>query len=158
MLLDEVILNTDTFVPSDPAETIRPRAEALIQSRKWSTNQVWYGDQREPTMDIYGDDSPLEDGKEPEGDPRWSFGFNLGLEHIPSTTADWFSDVVALLEFLQQVYSETGSESIVEIRYPSVLWFSETVEIVDYADSARRADAHIRNVIEHFAEWRPAEE
>lgn len=154
MLRDEVILNTDTFVPFDPAKTIRPRAQALIATHRWSTDQIWYGDQREPTVDIYGDDSPLEDGSQPEGDPRWSFSFNLGLDHIGSSTADWFADVCAILDFLGRVHVETGAESLVDVRYRSTPWFSETVA---YCDGSSRDDAAMREIIEQLSRLRPVD-
>lgn len=128
---DERFLTTDTILPFDPAIELRQRATAFIASREWTTDQIFVCDCREPTVDQYGDDSLLEDGSEPEGEQRWSLWFELGLDHIHTAEADWFSDVIAIMDFLQQIYDETGCESRIEFRRRSKHWFSEAIGYVD---------------------------
>lgn len=90
----------------------------------------------------------LEDGTEPEGPRRWSFSFALGLDHITTTSGDWFADVEAILDFLQTVAAEEDCESVVEVRYLSKPWFSEHITYIDQEATNRSA---IRQMIELVA-------
>lgn len=145
---DEVALVTDTFLTTDPTLHLSQRAHTLIAHRVWSTKSIYYGDQREPTVDEFGDDSLLEDGSEPDGPLRWSFSFALGLDHIKTTSGDWFGDVAAILDFLQTVAVEQGCESLVEVRYLSQPWFTEHITYVDGNAIDRTA---IRQMIKRVA-------
>ncbi|MDB5338642.1 MAG: hypothetical protein JWN70_4261 [Planctomycetaceae bacterium] len=145
---DEVALVTDSVVTTDPSIHLSQRANALIAHRAWSTKSIYYGDQREPTVDEYGDDSLLEDGSEPDGPPRWSFSFALGLDHIKTASGDWFADVAAILDFLKTVSVEQGCESLVEVRYLSKPWFSEHIT---YVDEKAIDQTTIRQLIERVA-------
>ena len=130
-IADEIVLVTDTILIIDPAPQLRQRANSLISGRRWSTPSILYGDQQEPAIDEYGDDSLLEDGSPPDGQPRWSFSFALGLDHISNGHGDWFADVAAILDYLHTIAVEYSCESVVEIRYTSKPWQCEHVAYID---------------------------
>ncbi len=142
---DEAVLVTDTFVASDPVSGLRQRARSLIAGRRWSTQSISYGDQQEPIIDEYGDDSLLEDGSSPAGEPRWSFCFVLGLDHIKAKPGEWFADVEAILDFLQTLFVEEKCESRIEVRYQSKPWLSEHIVTVDEQTTDRMS---VRRMIE----------
>jgi len=121
-LTDECVLNVEGFLPFDPAESLRRRAQEFVRSRSWSTKEVFYGDQAEPA----GEDAEAGSPK-----PLWSFCFCLGLDHISPGSEDWRSDIRALVDFVQPIYSETGREIVVEVRYRSKPWYSEHIDYVD---------------------------
>jgi hypothetical protein len=115
MLTDEAVLNTDAFVPFDPAGSLRARAQTFLASREWSTAQVSYGDQSEP------------DSGEP---PLWSFAFALGLDHISKHRMECLADIEALIGFLQEVAKEFRCEVTVQVSYRSKPWHSEHIAFV----------------------------
>ena len=135
-----MVLNVDGFLRVDPALGLRQRAQAFVASRQWNTSSVFYGDQPEQ--------------KESEDGPMWSMTFCLGLDHVTRSKADWFSDVVAIVQFLQPVARETGCEFIVEFRLKSRLWYSETLDFIT-GDPADKVDlAAVRSMLEHFTQQR----
>jgi len=116
VLTDEIVLNTDAFVPVDQAQSLRQRAHQLLASHPWTTKEIFYGDQAEPT----DNDAPL-----------WSFCFNLGLDHIRATKCRWRGDVEAIVNFLKDVAAKTGQEILLEIRYRSKPWHSQHIAYID---------------------------
>ncbi len=114
---DEMVLNFDGIIDFDPQIEIRRKAQEFIASRQWSTPSIFYGDQSEPEYS--------------KKKPAWSITFLLGLDHVRKTNADWFSDVAAIIEFLQPVANQTGSEFIIEFRLKSRLWYSETLDFIN---------------------------
>jgi hypothetical protein len=118
VLTDEVVLDIDGFLFVDPRSGLRQRAESFLASRPWSTSQIFYGDQPE-----------LEDGVAQQ--PAWSMNFGLGLDRIKTTHEDWFSDVIALLNFVQTLQREIDNEFVAEVRYRSKLWYSEHITFID---------------------------
>jgi hypothetical protein len=143
-LTDEKVLNCDGFLHVDPAIEIRGRAERFLATREWSTDQVCYGDQCE-LVDEYGDDTPPDEDEDVEMVPRWSFCFNLGLDHIRTCGVDWYADVQAIVDFLRNVATETETEFNVDVRYRSKRWYSEHIAIVDGSNRDRR---YIKAMIE----------
>jgi len=121
-LTDECVLNIDGLLSFDPAASLRQRAQQFVSSRSWSTKEVFYGDQAEPA-DEDTDTGPQE--------PLWSFCFCLGLDHILAGKGDWRGDIGSLVDFVQQVYVETGQEILVEVRYRSKPWYSDHITYVD---------------------------
>ena len=115
-LKDEMVLNMDAIIPSDPALGIREKAQAFMASREWSTPSVFYGDQPEPEFSTVR--------------PQWSIALCLGLDHVPTTEGDWFADVKAMMEHAHGIIRETGGECNVEFRLSSKLWYSETIQIL----------------------------
>ncbi len=113
---DEMVLQLDGLVEVNPADSLRGRAEKFIGSRKWSTAEIHYADQEEPAE------------SEEQTKKIWSMTFALGLDHTPAAKSDWFSDVRALVEFIQPIVRETKSEFILEFRLGSKLWYSCTLE------------------------------
>jgi hypothetical protein len=131
VITDEKVLSFDGFVSTDPALGMREQAQNLLASHAWSTSQVWYGDQYEPT-DPYGDGSPPQPDEEVEMIPRWSMCFNLGLDHVDGSNATWFADVSAIIQFLQHVCSTAGddNEFVVDVRSRFKPWYSEIVGFI----------------------------
>jgi hypothetical protein len=121
-LNDECVLNVDGFVSFNPAQSLRAHARKFVASRPWSTKEVFYGDQLEPTE---------ESAEQERDEPLWSFCFCLGLDHIPDSNGDWRDDVGALVGFLQEISSETGREILMEVRWRSKPWYSEHIAYVD---------------------------
>ena len=138
LLKDEMVLNVDGIIPVDPALALRPRARAFVSARKWNTTSIHYGDQPEPEL------------SEENDRPMWSMCFCLGLDHVKKTGADWFRDVVAIVEFLQPIAREIGCEFTVEFRLKSRQWYSETLTVV--SDNPKDEDdlASLRAMLEHF--------
>lgn len=114
---DEKVLLFDGYLPIDPAQGIRQRAEQLIAERMWSTPNISYGDQSEPP-------------EETENPSDWSITFDMGLDHIRETDQTWREDVAAIIAFLEAVQRETDAEFSVEVRFPSVPWYSIPVETI----------------------------
>lgn len=137
-LKDEMVLNVDGVIPVDPAIGLRERAKAFIAARTWSTPSIYYGDQPEP-------EASADAGKS-----MWSLCLCLGLDHVRRTAADWFSDVAAIIAFIESVARETGSEFIVEIRLSSRLWYSETLAIVSGERGGKVDLGGVRSMLEHF--------
>jgi hypothetical protein len=125
VLNDEQVLNVDGLAAIDTAQSLRIRAQGFLASRHWTTTEISYGDQVEPD----------EEG----AIPLWSFSFCLGLDHIHLGEQGWRDDVEALIRFLQEVYSETRREILMEVRYRSRLWYSEHIAFVD--DNTPEVDA-----------------
>ena len=121
-LTDECVLNVDGFLPFDPAASIRDRAQRFVSSHTWSTKEIFYGDQPEPAG---------EDAEAGSQQPLWSFCFCLGLDHISAGNGDWRTDIRALVDFVQPIFSETGREIVIEVRYRSKPWHSEHITYVD---------------------------
>lgn len=97
------------------------RAENFLASRSWSTPSIFCGDQPEPE-DIV------------EEQPAWSMTIVLGLDHIKTTNQDWFSDVTAMLGFVQTLQKELENEFVAEVIYRSKTWYSEHITFVDGRD------------------------
>jgi hypothetical protein len=116
-LSDDKVLNIEGYLDTDPARSLRLRAQQFITSRRWSTSSIFYGDQAEPA------DEPVP--------APWSFCFNLGLDHIHRPGVAWRKDVEALVRFLETVLQETESEILMEVRYRSQPWHSEHIAYVD---------------------------
>jgi hypothetical protein len=139
-LKDEMVLQADGFIPVDPALGLRERAQSFVRSRRWSTPSIFYGDQKE------SDDS--------HATPSWSMTFGLGLDHVSRTTADWFSDVAAIVEFLQPIAREMQCEFILEFRLSSRLWYSESLGHIGGEPSDKVDIAAIRTMLQHFTKQR----
>ncbi len=135
-LKDEMVFQADGIIPVDPGLGLRERAQAFVRSRQWSTPSVFYGDQPEPEYS--------------QTAPRWSMTFGLGLDYVPKTTADWFADVAAIIEFLQPIAREAASEFILEFRLSSRLWSSETLDFVTARPEDRVDLAAVRELLQHF--------
>ena len=60
--------------------------------------------------------------------------FVLGLDHIKATDQDWFSDVTAMLSFVETLQKELENEFVVEVVYRSKAWYSEHITLVDGQD------------------------
>src|ERR1051325_11266981 len=108
---DEMVLQIDGLVSENPAVALRGRCKQFIASRQWSTGEVFYGDQEEP-------EESAEQIKR-----VWSITLAMGLDHVPTTSKDWFADVMALIAFMQPIARETDSEFVVEFRLSSKLWY-----------------------------------
>ena len=117
---DDVVLNIDGYIPVDPAGGLRRKAMEFLASRRWTTDQVEYGDQ------------PETEGAEP-GVTLWSMSFNFGLDHLESGTPDWPSDVAALIEFARSIANESGDEFVVEVRRRSMGWYTEHITFLGEA-------------------------
>lgn len=117
-LTDEVVLDIDGFLFVDPRNGLRQRAESFLASRPRLSSQIFYRDQPEPEDVV-------------EQQPAWSMNFGLGLDHIKTTHEDWFSDVIALLDFVQTLQQELDNEFVAEVRYRSKLWYSEHITFID---------------------------
>ncbi len=115
--LDEKVVIVDRAIPVNPELSYRQQAHDFIAGRQWSTSQVFYGDQAEP------DDEGFP--------PFWSMTFELGLDHIITNDKDWCADIGAIITFFQKVQTETESEFVMEVRYRSKLWYSETITFID---------------------------
>lgn len=139
VLKDEMIFQADGIITLDPSLGLRERAESFVRSRNWSTSSIFYGDQ-------------AEDGGGSE--PSWSMTFNLGLDHVPKTKSDWFSDVAAIVEFLQPVARELDSAFVLEFRRSSRLWYSETLGFVNDGPNEKVDLAAVRSMLEHFTQQR----
>ena len=111
MVTDEVVLNTDGFVQAAKADEVRERCNQFIENGAWETDQIGYGDQAEP-------------------DGLWSFAFNIGLDSV-NDSANWFEDVAALLEFLNLAARDHESEITVDVRFRSILWYSDHIAFLD---------------------------
>jgi hypothetical protein len=135
-LKDEMVLNIDGIMGTDPAHGLCERAKKFISSRQWTTPSIFYGDQPEPDL---SKDSPM-----------WGMCFCIGLDHVRQTQADWFSDVRAVIEFVQVVSLETGCEFIIEFRLKSRLWYSETLDFITNDTDAKVDFTCIRSMLEHF--------
>jgi hypothetical protein len=114
---NEKVVTVDGAILVDPALDYRQRAQDFIASRQWSTTQVFYADQPEPDEE----DFP----------PLWSLSFELGLDHITATDKNWCDDIGAIIAFFQSVQAETNGEFVMEVRYRSKLWYSETIAFID---------------------------
>jgi len=136
VLTDDTVLNIDGFLNVDPAAGMRQRAESFLTSRRWSTSQVFYGDQQE-----LGDE---EEDEQPQ--PRWSMTFALGLDDIKTSGEDWFSDVTAMLGFVQTLQEELDNEFTAEVCYRFKPWYSEHITFV----SEQKMDfSTVRAMIDH---------
>lgn len=118
---DETALSIDGFLFVDPMVEMCQRAENFLASRSWSTPSIFCGDQPEPE-DIV------------EEQPAWSMTIVLGLDHIKTTNQDWFSDVTAMLGFVQTLQKELENEFVAEVIYRSKTWYSEHITFVDGRD------------------------
>ena len=135
-LRDEMVLNVDGIVSVEPALGLRRRAEKFVSSRQWTTASIFYGDQPEPEFS--------------EEQPAWDMCFCLGLDHVPKTQADWFGDVMAIIEFAQTVALEVSCEFIVEFRLSSRPWYSETLGFIEDDPNDKVDLAVIRSMLENF--------
>jgi hypothetical protein len=113
-LKDEMVLSVDGILFVNPALALRERGQNFVRSRKWGTTQIFYGDQPEFSRKRQ----------------MWSLGFGLGLDHVPTTTTDWFADVAAILEFVRPIACETGCEFVVEFRLNSRPSYAEALGYV----------------------------
>lgn len=138
VLKDEMVFQADGFITVDPSLDLRERAESFVRSHQWSTPSIFYGDQ-------------LESG---DSAPRWSMTFNLGLDHVPKTKADWFNDVAAIVEFLRPIARELDCEFILEFRLRSRLWYSESLGFVGDGPNEKVDLAAVRSMLEHFIQQR----
>ena len=135
-LKDEMVLNLDAIIPADPALGLRGKAQAFVASREWSTPSVYYGDQPEPEFSIHR--------------PQWSIALCLGLDHVPTTEADWFADVRAMMEHAHGIVKEVGGECNVEFRLASKLWYSETIQILGEEPDEIVDYQAVRAMLEYF--------
>lgn len=135
-LKDGMVLNVDGILPVDPALGLRQRAQAFIKSRQWSTASIYYGD--------------APDGEHSEDKRRWGMCFCLGLDHVRTSKADWFTDVAAIIHFLEPVARETGSEFRVEFRLKSRLWYSETLDFITGEHGEEVNLTAVRSMLEQF--------
>jgi hypothetical protein len=117
VLTDEVVLNVDGFVSSNPVESLRPRAQEFLASRRWTSTQIFFGDQAE--------------AEEGEIEPLWSFCFCIGLDNLDSSNGKWRDDVAALLAFLKELPVETEHEMVMDVRIRSKPWYSGHIAFVD---------------------------
>ena len=140
VLKDEMVFQADGFIPVDPAIGLRESAQSFIRSRPWSTLSIFYGDQQE--------------SDDPHAEPGWSMTFGLGLDHASRTTADWFSDVAAIVEFLQPIASETQSEFTLEFRLSSRLWYSETLGHISGEPGDKVDIAAVRTMLQQLTKQR----
>ena len=137
---DEMVFQADGIIPVDPALGLRGRAQTFVRSRQWSTPSIFYGDQPEPQYS--------------QTRPAWSMTFALGLDHVHKSSADWFGDLAAIVEFLQPVARESNCEFMLEFRLSSRLWYSEALDIVG-DDSKTKVDlAAVRSMLETFTRQR----
>jgi hypothetical protein len=113
-LKDQMVLSVDGILFINPALALRERGQNFVRSRKWMTPQVFYGDQPEFSRKRQ----------------MWSLCFGLGLDHVPTTKADWFADVTAILEFVRPVAREAGCEFVVEFRINSRPSYAEPLGYV----------------------------
>jgi hypothetical protein len=81
--------------------------------------------------------------------------FCLGLDHVPTTHADWFADVAAIAEFACEIAIEAHCEFIVEFCLRSRLWYSETLCFIDEGRNRKVDFAVIRSMLEHFTQPGP---
>ena len=135
-LKDEMVFLADGIVPVDPALGLRERAQAFIRSRQWTTASIHYGDQPEPELS--------------QRRPSWSITFGLGLDHVPKMTADWFADVLAIIEFLQPFAREERCEFLLEFRLSSRPWYSETLDHVTDAPGASVDIGYVRTMLQRL--------
>ena len=75
--------------------SVETRLDALVESRKWISKDVWVVNQHEP--------------------PHWDLGLNLTLP--PSKK--WTEDVVAIAQELAVLHKETGGRFVIGIHDPS---------------------------------------
>ena len=115
-----MVLQIDGLIAVNPAVALRGRCKQFIGARKWTTDDIHYGDQEEPA-------ESAEQTKK-----IWSMTVAMGLDHVPGSDKDWFADVKALLELMQPIARETNSEFIVEFRLSSKLWYSCTLHHLDH--------------------------
>jgi hypothetical protein len=135
-LKDEMVFLADGIVPVDPALGLRERAQAFIRSRRWTTPSIQYGDQSDPELS--------------QSRPRWSITFGLGLDHVAKSDADWFADVLAIIEFLQPIAREERCEFILQFRLSSRPWYSETLDHVSDAPGASVDISHVRTMLQRL--------
>jgi len=119
---DEMVVQLDGLISTNPAVALRGRCRQFVASRKWSTSDIHYGDQEEP-------EETAQQGKK-----IWSISFALGLDHAATTSKDWFSDVRALMDFIGPIARETRSEFMLEFRLKSKLWYSCTLQTISDED------------------------
>jgi hypothetical protein len=117
VLTDEIVLNVDGFVLTDPANSVRQRAQQFLASRRWTTDQIFYGDQAEPEEEGIG--------------PMWSFCFNIGLDKIDITNGKWRDDVHSLVGFLKELQAETNHDIVMDVRFRSKPWYSGHIAYID---------------------------
>jgi hypothetical protein len=115
---DEMVVQLDGTITFNPAVSLRGRCRKFIASRNWSTSDIHYADQEEP-------DESKEQTKR-----MYSLTFALGLDHVPTTTKDWFADVRAIIDFIHPIARETNSEFLLEFRLKSKLWYSCTLQTI----------------------------
>jgi len=137
-----MVFLADGMVPVDPALGLRERAQSFIRSRRWTTSSIHYGDQAEPEIS--------------QRRPSWSITFGLGLVHVPKTTADWFADVLEIIEFLQPFAREHRCEFILEFRLSSRPWYSETLDYITDAPGAAVDIAHVRAMLQRLIRGKPS--
>ena len=136
-LKDEMVLNVDGIVSVDPELGLRKRAEKFVSSRQWTTTSIFYGDQPESEFSK-------------EKPKTWGMCFCLGLDHVPKTQADWFGDVMAIIEFAQTIALEVNCEFVVEFRLSSRLWYSETLGFIEDDPNKKNDFATIRLMLGNF--------
>jgi hypothetical protein len=117
---DEMVVQIDGLISVNPAVALRGRCRQFIASRKWLTPEIHYGEQEEP-------EESAEQTKR-----VWSITVALGLDHVPASDIDWFSDVKALIDLMHPIARETDSEFIVEFRLSSKPWYSVTLQHLDH--------------------------
>ena len=105
------------------AEELNARFLKFIESRTWTAGEIWHVDQRQSCDGV----------SNPEDIPEWELGLNLRLPSPGSEPAGWYSDVVAIAQFLGNLHDDTGRDFVIGI-YDEETTVSDDLFFVDCSE------------------------
>ncbi len=89
----------------DIADKLIARFSAFIESRHWTAGDAWPVNQRHRDSEALG-----------AGDhPDWDLGLNLCLPSPGSEPVGWYSDIIAIAQFLGILHRDFGRDFIIGI-------------------------------------------
>ena len=117
----------------DLADEINARFLEFTKSRKWAFGDIWHVNKRQLIDRTHG----------PEDLPDWDLGLNLRLPSPGSEPVGWFSDVVAIVQFLGVLHHDIRRGFVIGIC-------DEDTKVSDdlfFVGSSEPDLAELRNVI-----------
>ena len=87
------------------SDELNARIIDFIDSRTWASGDIWQVNQRRSSKGSL-DSQDL---------PEWDLGLNLRLPSPGSEPAGWYSDVVAIAQFLGNLHDDTGRDFVIGI-------------------------------------------
>src|SRR5258706_10754059 len=119
-MTNEMYLHLTGHLRGHP-RSIDSQIGTFMNDRNWSTPHTLY------TADNQSDRSP--DNK--KGKKLYPLSFSLGLDHVPATNKDWFSDVKAIIEFFHPIAKQSNSTFLLQFRLKSKPAYFITIQTID---------------------------